>query len=80
MRAPALCANATRSPENSRTSTRAPFPVATFSPMSAMRSSTEKSGCFSVLTSTARISRSQRPRALSMMSRCPFVIGSNEPG
>ena len=25
--APALCANATRSPENSRTSTRAPFPV-----------------------------------------------------
>jgi hypothetical protein len=44
------------------------------------RSSTVNSGCFSGFTRMAIVTSSNTLRPRAMMSRWPFVIGSNEPG
>ncbi len=44
------------------------------------RSSTVKSGAFSVLQRTATRTRSKMWQPRWTRSTCPFVIGSNEPG
>ncbi len=45
-----------------------------------MRSRTEKSGAFSWLWRMATMIRSKMAAPRMMMSTCPFVSGSNEPG
>jgi hypothetical protein len=48
--------------------------------MIATRSSAVNSGFFSALTSTETMIRSKRCALRRMMSTCPFVSGSKEPG
>src|SRR5439155_10852680 len=48
--------------------------------MRSTRSSTVKRGCFSGLTRIAIVTWSNTDSPRPMMSRCPLVMGSNEPG
>ena len=48
--------------------------------ISSIRSATLKRGAFPSFSSTATRKRSKSRAPRRMMSRCPFVNGSNEPG
>ena len=78
-----MCASFTRAKSTSRpwndvTST---FPIVEVSRFSIRtRSAGVKKAFFRRFTATATITREKTREDRSMMSRCPFVGGSNEPG